>query len=86
MYIFHVKMLTGMNWFAGAKYCYYQNAMLAQIPDSATQTFLEYHAADGHDGNPEFWLGANDIFIVSYYTLLRKFKKLYFLQATEAPD
>ena len=65
MYIFHVKMLTGMNWFAGAKYCYYQNAMLAQIPDSATQTFLEYHAADGHDGNPEFWLGANDIFTVS---------------------
>ena len=61
-------MLTGMNWFAGAKYCYYQNAMLAQIPDSATQTFLEYHAADGHDGNPEFWLGANDIFTVSYST------------------
>ena len=55
-----------MNWFAGAKYCYYQNAMLAQIPDFETQTFLEYHAADGHDGNPEFWLGANDIFTVSY--------------------
>ena len=65
MYIFHVKMLTGMNWFAGAKYCYYQNAMLAQIPDLATQTFLEYHAADIHDGNPEFWLDANDIFTVS---------------------
>ena len=58
-------MLTGMNWFDGAEYCYYQNAILAQVPDLATQTFLEYHAADIHNGNPEFWLGANDIFTVS---------------------
>ena len=54
-----------MNWFDGAEYCYYQNAILAQVPDLATQTFLEYHAADIHNGNPEFWLGANDIFTVS---------------------
>ena len=65
MYVFHFKMLTGMNWFDGAEYCYYQNAILAQVPDLATQTFLEYHAADIHNGNPEFWLGANDIFTVS---------------------
>jgi hypothetical protein len=51
-----------MNWFDGAEYCYYQNSILAQVPDLTTQTFLEYHAADIHNGNPEFWLGANDIF------------------------
>ena len=62
-------MLTGMNWFDGAEYCYYQNAILAEVPDLATQTFLEIHAADIHNGNPEFWLGATDIFTVSYSVL-----------------
>ena len=71
-------MLTGMNWFDGAEYCYYQNAILAEVPDLATQTFLEVHAADIHNGNPEFWLGANDIFTVSY--LLMKLS-LFLVQA-----
>ena len=69
MYVLYFKMLTGMNWFDGAEYCYYQNAILAQVPDLATQTFLEYHAADIHNGNPEFWLGANDIFTVRPYSI-----------------
>ena len=55
-----------MNWFAAAEYCYYQNAMLAQIPDLSTQTFLEHHASEIHTGKPDFWLGATDIYMVNY--------------------
>ncbi len=68
-----------MNWFDGAEYCYYQNAMLAQIPDLSTQIFLEGFASQINNGNRNFWLGANDIFTVSliclgllYILLIRK--------------
>ena len=56
----------GMNWFAAAEYCYYQNAMLAQIPDLSTQIFLEYYASEIHTGKPDFWLGATDIYSVNH--------------------
>ena len=55
-----------MNWFAGAEYCYYQNAMLAQIPDLSTQLLVENYTSKIHTGKPDFWLGATDIYSVSH--------------------